>query len=173
MEVYESRKEANVGSLRTIQGEANRLHSKERRDEENKILVMRSLDFAAALHQAVARNQVSQVTKLLEENGDLIATTDLAWTFNKALTGAIHMEHREMVKLLLRFADVNHLEEKTGKTSVIYAVMNGDPEMVKLLLDSGADPNRKKGRQKTALFHARKLKREQIINLLIAAGAKE
>jgi uncharacterized protein len=162
-----------VGSLRTIQGEGNRLRSKERREKEEEVLVTRWLDFANALHEAVFRNELAQAASLLEENGDLIATMDLAWTFNKALTGAIHLGHREIVKLLLRCADVNHLGDKTGKTPIIYAVMNGDPEMVKLLLDSGADPNRKKGHQKSALFHARKLKREQIINLLIAAGAKE
>ncbi|MGO9570432.1 MAG: ankyrin repeat domain-containing protein [Desulfomonilaceae bacterium] len=162
-----------MGSLRTIQGEANRLRSKERRDQEKEILLTRALDFGFALHGAVARKDVVQTTCLLEQNRDLIPTMDLAWTFNKALTGAIHMGLREMVRLLLRFADVNRIEENTGKTPIIYAVMSGDPEMVKLLLDAGADPNRRKGRQKTALFHARKLKRGQIVSLLIAAGAKE
>jgi uncharacterized protein len=162
-----------MGSLRSIQGEANRLLSKERHDAEEEIALKRRLDFGFAFHEAVSRSDVVQVESLLENNSGLIAKMDLAWTLNKALAGAIHMGLYEMVRLLLRFADVNHIEENTGKTPIIYAVLSGNPEMVKLLLDAGADPNRRKGRQKTALFHARKRKYDDIVSLLIAAGAKE
>jgi ankyrin repeat protein len=162
-----------MGSLRSIQGEANRLRSKERRDAEQEIALKRKRDFMLELHGAVLRNDFAKTSSLLEENSDLIATTDLAWTFNKALTVAIHLGHRETVSLLLRFADVNHIEENTGKTPIIYAVIDGDLETVKSLLDAGADPNLKRGRQKTALFHARKRKYDHIVGLLIAAGATE
>ncbi len=162
-----------MGSLRSIQGEANRLRSKDRRDAEQEIALKRKWDFGFALHGAVSRNDVAKTSSLLQENSDLIATTDLAWTFNKALNGAIHMGHREIVSLLLRFADVNHIEEKTGKTPIFYSVIGGDLETVKSLLNAGADPNLKKGRQQTALFHARKRKYDHIVGLLVAAGATE
>lgn len=163
-----------MGSLRSIRGEATRLLSQERRDEEQEIVLERALDFSFALHEAVSRNDVAQTTCLLEQNCDLITTKmDLAWTLNKVFTGAICMGCYDMVKLLLRYADVNRIEENTGKTPIIYAVMSGNPKIVKLLLDTGADPNRRKGRQKTALFHARRLKHSQIVSLLIAAGARE
>jgi uncharacterized protein len=162
-----------VGSLRSIQGEANRLLSQERREKEEAIRTTRTLDLLYALHGAILHNELSQVTSLLEKNSDLIAATDLAWTFNTALTRAIYMGLREMVKLLLRFADVNHIEKHTGKSPIINAVLSGNPEIVKLLLDAGADPNLKKGRQKSALFHARRMNNGQIVSLLVAAGAKE
>ena len=162
-----------MGSLRSIQSEANRLRSEERHVQEEEILLNKKLDFGFALLGAVSRNDIALTTRLLEQNYDLIAKVDLGWTLNKVLTGAIHMGHREMVRVLLGYADVNRIEENTGKTPIIYAVPSGNPDMVKLLLDKKADPNRRKGRQKTAVFHARKLKNAQIVSLLIAADAKE
>jgi len=162
-----------MGSLRSIQGEANRLRSEERRVQEEEILLTRSFDLVCQLYEAVSRNDVALTTRLPEQNCDLISKMNLSWTFNKLLTGPINMSSLKMVRLLLRYADVNRIEENTGKTPIIYAVLSGNPDMVKLLLDKKADPNLRKGRQKTALFHARKLKHAKMVSLLIVAGAKE
>ncbi|GEM_PF-316655 len=58
-----------------------------------------------------------------------------------ALTGAVSQRHGRVVDFLLRHgADVNHVYEST-LTPLLVATAQGDLNLVRLLLDRGADPN--------------------------------
>jgi ankyrin repeat protein len=72
----------------------------------------------------------------------------------------------EIVEMLVENgADVNqiHLD---GTTPLINAVLSDDGEMVKLLLDKGADPAIKDYGENTALDYAKAMKNSEIIELL-------
>jgi ankyrin repeat protein len=57
-------------------------------------------------------------------------------------------------------------------SALILATEDGRADMVKLLIEKGADVNVKAGKKKTALAIATKKKYTEIVGLLRAAGAK-
>ena len=75
--------------------------------------------------------------------------------------------------LVKKGADINAADKK-GMTPLMQSVESRNAEMVKLLIKLGADVNRSSGRVfgKTALDYALKTGRQDIIDLLVAAGAE-
>ena len=65
------------------------------------------------------------------------------------------------------------VKNKHGDTPLHHAVSYGDSELVKILLDHGADINAKDNRGQTPLKSARRRKKEEIVKLLLKHGAKE
>ncbi len=94
-----------------------------------------------------------------------------------ALIPACHYGHVETVKLLLATKiDLNHVNS-LGWTCLLEAVILGDggpkhQEIVRLVLQAGANPNIADTKGDTALGHARGKSQTQIIAILEAAGAK-
>ena len=58
-------------------------------------------------------------------------------------------------------------------TPLIIAAKNGNAEIVRLLLEKGADVNVKTDSGKTALIHAKNEGHTDIVEMLEKAGAKE
>jgi ankyrin repeat protein len=98
-----------------------------------------------------------------------------------ALIPACHYGHVETVRLLLAWGgpnriDVDHVN-RLGWTALLEAVMLGDggarhAEIVRLLLQHGADPNRADGTGITPLAHARQRGQEAVAALIAAAGGR-
>lgn len=79
-------------------------------------------------------------------------------------------DYRKIEKFLLAGAYVN-TRSGSGKTPLMVAVINNcDPEIVKLLLKSGADPNLLDSKGRTALMYAAGPSYMTTINLLLQAG---
>ena len=79
----------------------------------------------------------------------------------------------EVYTLLLEYdADPNHLDDG-GNSALMYAALHAPVEATRMLLDAGADPNLKAGEDGyTAAYFAVMGMREDVLELLIAAGAE-
>ena len=59
-----------------------------------------------------------------------------------------------------------------GSTALMWAAQKGHAEVVRMLLEAGANVNRKDKDVKLALVHAREKGDSDIVDLLIKAGAE-
>jgi len=88
-----------------------------------------------------------------------------------ALTGAVSQRHGRVADLLVRRgAEVNHLYEGT-LTPLVVATSQGDLNLVRLLLDHGADPNLGGMEGKSALDLAKEKGSREIAEVLRQHGA--
>ena len=76
----------------------------------------------------------------------------------------------EMEKLLLRGADINSLEN--GENALLAAVKQNHHNVVKFLIDKGADVNALDSENKTALFHASASLKNETLKVLLESGAQ-
>ena len=78
-----------------------------------------------------------------------------------------------LVKLILdKKVDVNVVDKAQGFSALTFALTNENVEVVKVLLDGGANPNLKSKEGTTMLEFAKKGKNAEIVKLLQDAGAK-
>ena len=76
-------------------------------------------------------------------------------------------------RLLIQYgADVNYLDDEYRSTPLGYAARWGHIAMVKLLLESGADPNKSGATWSTPLAWSRKKNHQDVERILREAGAK-
>jgi hypothetical protein len=74
--------------------------------------------------------------------------------------------------LLARGADINALDKGMDSTALGGAVSRGNPELVQVLINAGADPNVKNGSEQTALMRLNERSSVEIVRALLDAGAK-
>lgn len=102
----------------------------------------------------------------------LIGTKIDVSKMSRAVTDAARIGHLEMVKILLDAgAYVDHGDG--DRTALYWAAGNGDVDMAKLLLASGADPNIRMFDGKTAVRNAVDHGRLEMARVLVTAGAKD
>jgi hypothetical protein len=98
-----------------------------------------------------------------------------------ALIPACHYGHVETVRVLLAWRGPNRIDidhvNRLGWTALLEAVILGDggpahTEIVRLLLQDGANPNRADNAGVTPLRHARQRGRERVATLIAAAGGR-
>jgi ankyrin repeat protein len=119
----------------------------------------------AALLTAIDGDNL-EIVKLLLEGG---ANTDVAENDGTTpLTKAVQRNHTAMVKLLLE----KGANPNTWSPPLYFAAGQGDVEVVRLLLDHGADINETNANQTTALHQATLNGRAAVVKLLIERGAK-
>ena len=95
------------------------------------------------------------------------------WREFTLLHDMAHTADSSKASLLIRYgADVNYVDDEYRSTPLGYAARWGHIEMVKLLLDSGADPNKSGAPWSTPLSWARRKHHAQVETLLLDAGAK-
>ena len=120
------------------------------------------------LMRASKNGDLLLVTKLLDATPDrgIDETSPMGIT---ALMYAAGCGHAEIVNFLLsRGADVNaHGSECTP----LQVARGGGPEMVRLLLDSGANANEQNRYGETALLYAARLAEREIVEVLVQGGA--
>jgi ankyrin repeat protein len=95
---------------------------------------------AEKLHRAAADGDLHHARVLIKEGARLDLFDDIGYT---PLHHAVKNERYSMVKLLLDAgANINAREEETNSdTAISVAAGDSSPEMVKLLLERGADPS--------------------------------
>ena len=125
------------------------------------------------LNQAIVREDLDQVKKLIKEGNDV----NYQYNGRNALHTACDKDSPEMVELILDAgADLNSIsEEGSGRTPlqiVIGDVMQDDsPELVELLLKGGADPNLAKNLDMLPVFEAIRSAHVESLKLLLKHGA--
>ena len=78
---------------------------------------------------------------------------------------------QEIIRAIEAGADVNAKDDIYGITALMWAAMNGRSEVVKILLDAGADVNAKTEGGTTALMLAAFLDNTEVAKILLNAGA--
>jgi ankyrin repeat protein len=136
---------------------------------------------AAALERelisAALQGNLKRVEAALKAGADVNAIDE---RLGSALGGASYSGNLKAVTLLTdRGANVNAKDTK-GMTPLMHATLGGNAEVVRFLIAKGADvntgsPTVANGRQftTTALLLARGSRNDEIVTILVAAGAKE
>jgi len=112
---------------------------------------------AEKLHRAASDGSIAEMDRLVREGRDVSVFDGLS---RGPLHYAVIGEHyKAVVWLLGQGADVNlHDAEHIGETPLSFAAQSEYPEMVELLLRSGADPDIKGWMAQTARSRANKRK---------------
>lgn len=127
--------------------------SNERRAEIIQLLVKHGLQMD--FHTAIAAGDKDQVIALIRAKPDRLKEKDPQG--NLPLQRAVALEQHSMVEALLQAgADVNGVGRE-GSPPLIGASVSGQAEMVRLLLDHGANPEIKGVRQESALSEAERV----------------
>lgn len=88
----------------------------------------------------------------------------------KLISAAARNDIKQLEALLKKNVNPNAVANPWGENALMHAVLHGNVEMTRLLLEVGANPNRK-GRGFTPLGMASLLGHTQVVRLLLKAGA--
>jgi len=95
--------------------------------------------YETVLCRACDRKQDEIVDILLKNGADIDSRTDLGAT--PLVLASVHKENVKILELLIDAGAEIDAKDDFGRTALIYAAGFGDAEMVKFLLDKGADPD--------------------------------
>lgn len=125
-----------------------------------------------ALHQAASQGAVKVMELLLANRADVNAATNDGYTpLHGAVSYGKNDTRMSAVEILLKSgANVNAITSRDGETPFHKAISRGDIEIVKLLIDYGADVNAVSKFGVTSLYFARNS--DAILKLLKEHGAK-
>ena len=90
------------------------------------------------LADAAERGDLAAVRSLIGQGSDVNASRVDGTT---ALHAAVHADHLEIADLLLRGGANAGARDRYGVTPLYLACLNGNAEMIRRLLDAGADPD--------------------------------
>ncbi|KAL3867819.1 hypothetical protein ACJMK2_040666 [Sinanodonta woodiana] len=123
-----------------------------------------------AMHYAVSHCNFEIVSLLLDTGVcDLNKQNKAGYTpvIMATLTSLQTEQHKEVVQRLLSMGDTNIKAAKDGQTALMFAVRQGRQDMVKMLIDTGADVNAQDYEGSTALMCACEHGFTEIAKLLI------
>ena len=122
-----------------------------------------------SLYKAAGEGHIEVVELLLNAGANVNHQTDEKWT---PLQTAVYNKRPEIVKLLLNQNDIDlNATNSEDRYALFHAITNNDTEMVKLLLDAGAEPNLAPKTIAPPLPTAGQRGVLEILDLLIDAGA--
>ncbi|XP_063699459.1 KN motif and ankyrin repeat domain-containing protein 2 [Culicoides brevitarsis] len=124
-----------------------------------------------AMHYAVSHGNFDVVSILLDSKVCNVNQTNNAGYTCVMLVSLAKLkssEHRTVVQRLFQLSDVNIRAKKHNQTALMLAVSHGNLEMVKMLLEAGADINIQDDDGSTALMCAAEHGRIDIVKLLLA-----
>ncbi|XP_055316323.1 uncharacterized protein LOC129576009 isoform X3 [Sitodiplosis mosellana] len=124
-----------------------------------------------AMHYAVSHGNFDVVSILLDSKVcDINATNNAGYTcvMLVSLAKLDVAEHQTVVQRLFQMSDVNVRAKKHSQTALMLATSHGNYNMVRMLLDAGADINIQDEDGSTALMCAAEHGRMEIIKILLA-----
>lgn len=117
------------------------------------------------LSYAAKTGSVPLVKLLLDRGADVNSRGIRGWT---PLSWAIQSRHEEVVRLLLhKYGAEAVFIDAYYRTPLIYAILNTNTAMAKLLLDHGVDADSKDRYDRTPLFYAAAMGLEEMVVLLL------
>lgn len=127
------------------------------------------------LNEAVKKDDVQAVRKLISEGADVNGSPDISW---KPIHTAVQKKNLEIVELLVsRNADVNpwvSIHNDRRKTPLHMAVDKNDLEIAKVLISAGADLNARYVSKSKSVYNASPpifYAKKEMMKLLIDSGA--
>lgn len=110
----------------------------------------------------------------LEPGGEMVTVGGamIVEPSNVLVSAAFKDDLAAVKQLVASGVDVNVIDEETDETALMAAVINGNQEMVRVLLDAGADIAAKDSSGRTALLMLSGSTTKETIWTLIGAGAK-
>jgi len=162
---------ANVAALLHAFGEPER-HKQRFMDKE--------VVYTSGLHEALEKGDVARVRSILDSDPRSIPKLlhESDYEQYEPLHVAIQRNDRPMVELLLGYkieddfyGGIVNSARRERRTPLHCAVIAGNTEIVKLLLDHGADVNPEDDDHKTALVYAQEAGNQEIVKLLVKHGA--
>jgi len=124
----------------------------------------------APLHSLAVRNLVREASLLIAKGADVNV---LNYDRQTPLHFAASSNHPDMAGLLLKNKAQLEIKDHWGRTPLVLGARErGGPELIKLLLDSGADANAVDKFGGTALSLAAWRGKEEVVNILLNAGAE-
>ncbi|ESP01234.1 hypothetical protein LOTGIDRAFT_212772 [Lottia gigantea] len=123
-----------------------------------------------AIHYAVSNCNYEVVSLLMDtEAVDIDKPNKAGYTpiMLAALTNNLTAEHRQVVFSLFSRGNINAKASQAGQTALMLAVSHGRTNMVRLLLDSGADINERDFDGSTALMCACEHGHTDIVKMLL------
>ena len=126
------------------------------------------------LRTASTHGQIDIILWLLNHGADINARSDSGFT---PLSSAAHAMDLEAVQVLLEHNANINIQDNKGQTPLCWVLSNCPPkgkfvDMVRLLLDRGADPNIRNDDHSTPLHQASSRKLLEAARLLLSCGAK-
>lgn len=116
------------------------------------------------------RGHAETVRVLLEAGADVNNANNDGQT---AIIMAPYNRHTEVIQLLLKDGANINMQDSDGDTALYHAALMGNYSAARELVESGAALELKNRQGKTPLMIAEKLSQENIVDLLIKAGAKQ
>ena len=122
-----------------------------------------------ALHWAIQEGYRDVMQVLIDAGAGVCVTDNESYT---CLTLASVYGHTEIVRYLvgLKEMDVHHADNN-GCTALHWAVQEGPPDVVQVLIDAGADMEAKDNRGRSALLRASIAGKIAAVKMLVEAGA--
>lgn len=122
------------------------------------------------LMSAIEHLDVMRAKQLIAEGADVRVTDNYGVS---ALTLSSAFGLAEVAEAVIKKgADVNVVDKGWQETPLMYAVENGNKKLVELLVNNGADPNRKDVDGDSVLGRTWPVEKGELYDVLVAAGAK-
>lgn len=122
------------------------------------------------LMSAIEHLDSAQALSLIAQGADVRATNKYGVS---ALTLASAFGLTDVAsELIKKGADVNLVDKGWRETPLMYATENGSKKMVELLVNNGADPNRRDIDGDSILARTYPMEKGELYDMLLAAGAK-
>lgn len=129
------------------------------------------IDLYKQIHLAILNNDMVLLSDLIKKCTDLnkIVSNNIQATpiFHSA---SLNKNYEAMTMMLENGIDID-VKDVTGSTALLYAVYDGESELVKFLLDNGANPNVSNCMNESILYFSIRFFHEDIAELLVKNGA--
>jgi len=126
----------------------------------------------SALILAAQQGKAKSIRALVEGGAKVNAVDDIADHNNTPLGWAVYLGQVEATRELIALGgDINYIPSGQGDTPVISGVRANRYECVKLVIEAKADLTIRNRMGKTALDYAKELGYQDLVDLLVAAGA--
>jgi len=131
-----------------------------------------NLSFPVQLVRAAVRNDAATIQELLKAHPEILNQNENG-PGSTALHYAAYNGRLAAAKALLDGKPDVNLQNKAGYTALYEAARQGHKAIIALLLDYKADPNIRDKKGKSPLQAASEAKRQEVVDLLRASGAKD